>query len=253
MDLASFLLPGRTSVETAPFNFHCHSGVSCYLKCCRDVDLLLYPYDIIQLKQALKIHSSDFLHKYTQLCEGNHAYFPGLKLKLEDDADKSCPFLSDSGCTVYKNRPSACRTYPLERGIECIGHGSSYKIHYFMTHHPYCKGHFEDKIYTIAQWERDQFLYEYNYFNELWAQIDAYFSGNPWAGEGKAGPYQQLAFMVCYNIDGFRSYVEQHQILLESHLNKSDRKKIERDDGQLLKFGFTWLKQILQSRQLINI
>ena len=211
--------------------------------------MLLFPYDIVQLKNYLSLHSFDFVHKYTQLCEGSHDYFPGLKLKLADDEKHSCPFLGEEGCTVYKSRPSACRTYPLERGIEQLGQDQQLKIHYFMTHHLYCKGHDEERSYTLRQWEREQMLYEYNLYNDLWAELDAFFSTNPWAGEGKAGPHQQLAFMVCYNIDGFRSYVENRDILSGFKLTKSERPRIMNDDSQLLNFGFSWLEFVLNGRK----
>jgi Fe-S-cluster containining protein len=211
--------------------------------------MLLFPYDIVRLKQQLQLHSSDFLHKYTRLCEGSHPYFPGLKLKMVEDQDRSCPFLGQEGCTVYANRPSACRTYPLERGVEHVGKGNTLKIHYFMTHHPYCKGHDEARTYTIRQWERDQMMHDYNLANDLWAELDAFFSTNPWAGEGKAGPYQQLAFMVCYNIDGFRSYIEQHDILSGFQMKKDERQRIANSDEQLLRFGFSWLEFIFGGRK----
>jgi len=244
-----YLPADRIKVDQQNFNFHCHPKVSCFLTCCRNVDMLLFSYDIIQLKNHLKIHSSDFLSKYTRLCGGSHEFFPGLKLKLAEDETHSCPFLDKEGCSVYKSRPSACRTYPLERGIEQPGHGQQLKIHYFMTHHLYCKGHHEKRSYSIRHWERDQRLYEYNLYNDLWAELDAFFSTNPWAGEGIAGPYQKLAFMVCYNIDEFRSYVENHNLLNEFMMNKDERKRIANDDGQLLHFGFSWLEFVLGGRK----
>ena len=118
-----------------------------------------------------------------------------------------------------------------------------------MTHHLYCKGHHEKRSYSIRHWERDQRLYEYNLYNDLWAELDAFFSTNPWAGEGLAGPYQKLAFMVCYNIDEFRSYVENHNLLNEFMMNKDERKRIVNDDGQLLHFGFGWLEFVLGGRK----
>lgn len=244
-----YLPQDRTRIDQQGFCFHCHPGVSCFLSCCRNVDLLLFPYDIILLKQHLQLHSFDFLHKYVQISEGSHAYFPGLKLKLTDDERHSCPFLGEKGCTVYRYRPSACRTYPLERGVEYNKQKKQLKFHYFMTHHEYCKGHAEDRVFTLRQWERDQMLYEHNLYNDLWAELDAFFSTNPWAGEGKAGPYQQLAFMVCYNIDGFRSYLQEHNILQRFKLNKNMRQQIEKSDEQLLRFGFTWLEYILGGRK----
>lgn len=253
MNLSHELAGDRTQIGDAPFRFHCHSGVSCYLSCCRRVDLLLFPYDVIVLKNHLKLRSSDFLRKYVEICQGSHAFFPGLKLKMTEDGDEQCPFLGKEGCNVYKNRPSACRTYPLERGVERPGHGLPLKIHYFMTHHPYCKGHFENKQYTVEQWERDQLLEEYNYYNDLWAEVDAFFATNPWAGEGVAGAYQQLSFMVCYNIDDFRSYAQKNSLLGRFALTKEQRRRIERDDGALLRFGFDWLEYILGGRKKLKL
>jgi Fe-S-cluster containining protein len=235
----------RTKLEGENFQFHCHPGVSCFLQCCRNVDMLLFPYDVILLKNALQLHSSDFLRQHAVLCQGSHPFFPGLKLRMRDDVQHSCPFLGDEGCEVYINRPSACRTYPLERGVECPGGGEALNIHYFMTHHSYCQGHFETRSYSLKQWERDQRLHECNQYNEYWAEMDAFFATNPWAGEGKAGRYQQLAFMVCYNIDEFRAYVNQHKLLGEFKLHKDDRRRIPKEDGALLRFGFYWLLFIL--------
>ena len=243
------LPPGRSPVGKQPFRFHCHPGVRCYLSCCRNVDLLLFPYDILRLKHCLKMDAGTFLHRHTTLCQGSHPFFPGLKLQLADGNPPACPFLGETGCTVYPDRPSACRTYPLERGVEQPGPGKPLRAHYFLTHHPYCKGHEEAHTYTLRQWEREQDLSEFNLYNDLWAEIDAFFATNPWAGEGKAGPYQQLAFLVCYNIDGFRAYANEHRLLSAFRLDKAERQRIERDDGHLLRFGFQWLELILGGRR----
>lgn len=54
-------------------------------------------------------------------------------------------------------------------------------------------------------------------------EVDALFAANPWQGEGQAGPLQQLAFMVCYNIDAFRDYVQQHNLLAAFRLERDRR------------------------------
>ena len=100
------------------FQFDCHPGVECFTRCCRNVDLILYPYDIIRLKTNLAIDSAEFLRLYTYLHKGDNPFFPTVKLKLTEDEEKACPFLQTSGCSVYEDRPSACRTYPLERAVD---------------------------------------------------------------------------------------------------------------------------------------
>lgn len=241
----SHLPPDRTRPGREPFRFHCHPDVSCYLNCCRNVDLLLFPYDVLRLKAALGLHSEEFVRRHTRICEGSHPYFPGLKLQLVATSPFPCPFLREQGCAVYVDRPSACRTYPLERGVERSEVNGSLASHYFMTHHPYCKGHFEERTQTVRQWERDQDLHDFNLHNDLWAELDAFFATNPFSGEGKAGPRQQLAFMVCYNIDGFRAYAAQHRLIEQFRLEKSVRRRIQQEDAHLLRFGFQWLHYVL--------
>jgi hypothetical protein len=124
--------------------------------------------------------------------------------------------------------------------------------HWFLTKHSYCKGHFEEHSYTVKQWEREQWLTEFNVFNDLWAEVDALFATNPWQGEGEAGPLQQLAFMVCYNIDVFRDYVQQHNLLAHFRLDRDRRRRIEKEDSELLKFGFDWLLHVLGDRRTLS-
>lgn len=227
-----------------PFRFRCHAGVSCFLACCRQVELRLYPYDVLRLKKRLGLHSADVLERHIRLGAGAHPFFPAVMLNMRADGDQLCPFLVENGCSIYADRPSACRTYPLERAVEKTAAGEL-RSHYFLTRHPYCKGHFEEQLCTIKQWEREQRIAEFNLFNDLWAEVDALFASNPWQGEGHGGPLQQLAFMVCYNIYAFRDYVGQHNLLAAFRLDRDQRRRIEQDDGELLKFGFAWLLHIL--------
>jgi hypothetical protein len=233
------------------FCFHCHPQVTCFKDCCRKLDLYLYPYDVIQLKNCLKLHSAEFMRRFTRLSSGSHNFFPSVMLLMDDNTEQTCPFLDENGCTVYKARPSACRTYPLERAVEKTGADAKLSSFYFMTDHEYCKGHLEEKQYTIKQWEREQQLYDCNYMNDLWAEVDAYFATNPWQGEGVAGPRQKLAFMICYNIDEFREYCFQNRLLDQFRLEKLRRRRIAVEDSELQKFGFDWLFYILGERRTL--
>ncbi|WP_267926682.1 YkgJ family cysteine cluster protein [Desulfolithobacter dissulfuricans] len=234
------------------FRFRCHPDISCYLACCHKVEIYLFPYDVLRLKNCLGMHSAEFIHTHCRIGEGSHPYFPSLMLNMAEQEDYPCPFLTREGCSVYPDRPSACRTYPLERGVEKCGRRGRLKTHYFLVRHPYCKGHDEEGTYTVKQWERDQKLLEYNLMNDLWAELDAFFATNPWEGEGAAGPRQQLAFMVCYDIDGFRDYASRHHLLDRYRIDRDRRRRIERDDAELLKFGFQWLPAVLGGRNTLT-
>ncbi|MFV0437022.1 MAG: YkgJ family cysteine cluster protein [Desulfopila sp.] len=239
---------GMTPLGDVPFTFDCHPGVSCFTVCCRKVDLLLYPYDVLCLKRGLDMDSETFLRSYTTLVRGDNPYFPSVMLTLTDEGRGNCPFLAENGCAIYDDRPSGCRTYPLERAVDRRGQVGR-RDHYFLVRHEYCKGHDQKKSVTVQQYIRSQHLERYNLYNELWAEVDSIFRTNPWQGEGQGGARQQLAFMACYNIDGFRRMVEERELLRQFALTKQRRRDIERLDEELLKFGFDWLKLLLTNQQ----
>ncbi|MFZ5776139.1 MAG: YkgJ family cysteine cluster protein [Thermodesulfobacteriota bacterium] len=244
---------GMTPIDDAPFHFACHPGVPCFTRCCRKLELFLYPYDIIRLKKRLGISSEEFLNTYTGVVQGGNPCFPSVIMRMRDDAENSCPFLDPTaGCTVYEDRPSACRTYPLERAVDRNPERGAAREYYFMTNHDYCLGHHESREWTVKEWLRDQQLLYYNAMDDLWAEMDTLFAANPWQGEGAGGPKQLVAFMVCYNIDRFRQYVGDHNLLDQYKLDKARRRAIQSDDEALLTFGFDWLKLILTGRPTLQ-
>ncbi len=240
---------GMTPLGDAPFRFACHPGVACFTRCCRKLDLFLYPYDILRLKKRLNIGSEEFLNQYAGVVQGANPFFPSVIMRMAENADHTCPFLDPAtGCTVYEDRPSSCRMYPLERAVDRSPSQGRPTEYYFLTNHPYCLGHQETKEWIVRDWLRDQQLVYYNAMDDLWAEMDTIFAGNPWQGEGAAGPRQLLAFMVCYNVDRFRQYVNDHNLLARFTIDKARKRAIATDDEALLKFGFDWLKYILAAK-----
>lgn len=243
---------GMVPLGSGRFQFSCHAGVECFMSCCKNVDMFLYPYDIVRLKRCLQIDSDAFMRQYTRLVKGGHPYFPAVMLKLNSDADKSCPFLGENGCEVYHDRPSSCRTYPLERAVDRTMSRGRHKDFYFVTRHSYCLGHFENKLYSASQWSREQKLDDYNSVNDRWAELDTIFATNPWKGEGSGGSKQQMAFMVCYDIDGFRTLVKREKILEQFRLSKEQKLNMQSNDDALLLFGFEWLKLFLTGKSSLE-
>ncbi|WP_218915030.1 YkgJ family cysteine cluster protein [Desulfurivibrio alkaliphilus] len=230
------------------FTFACNPEVPCYTRCCHRLELQLYPYDIIRLKNRLKIGSEEFLENYAAVVQGANPFFPSVMLRMRPEDGYPCPFLDPaSGCTVYRDRPSACRTYPLERAVDRRRQQGRNRDFYFLVRHDYCQGHGRGRQWTVPEWLADQQLLPYNAMADRWAEMDTLFAANPWQGEGAAGPRQLLAFMVCYNIDRFRAYVREHDLLRRQRLDKARRRAIEMDDEALLSFGFDWLRQVLSN------
>jgi len=95
------------------FQFRCHPGVPCFTRCCRNMDIILTPYDIIRIKRRLGLTSDLFLALYTQAEMLAEARVPVVRLKMLEEEDGRCPFVSAEGCRIYTDRPVCCRYYPI--------------------------------------------------------------------------------------------------------------------------------------------
>lgn len=76
-------------------------------KCCSGKDgyVILSKKDISSLCAHFNLSKKEFLEKYT--------YFIYGKIVLKDLNRKGdCIFLKEKRCTVYKNRPTQCKTFP---------------------------------------------------------------------------------------------------------------------------------------------
>ena len=71
--------------------------------CCKTTSPIFYENDIERIAKSLRMKPGDFVEKY---------------LRVDEDRDyvlrsSPCPFLDgENYCTIYSNRPKACREYP---------------------------------------------------------------------------------------------------------------------------------------------
>ena len=98
MDILQKEFPeGMVPLGDSEFQFECHPGVACFTFCCRNVDMILYPYDIIRLKRALGIDSESFMRMHTVLVKGDNPFFPTVKLKLTTDEKQIVSIFTRTG------------------------------------------------------------------------------------------------------------------------------------------------------------
>ena len=223
--------------------FQCHKGVSCFTHCCRGINIILTPYDIILLKNRLDLPSDQFLALYTvpQLLEKTG--LPLVLLKLLDDELQSCPFVRDDGCLVYEDRPTTCRYYPV--GVASLSHkeGADSDGFYFMIEEPHCRGFEENKDWTIRDWRRDQGVDIHDEINAGWTDLVVRKRSFPMNVQ-LTEKARQLFFMVSYNIDKFRDFVMESSFLERFPVEEQTLEKIKTDDAALLIFGLAWLKRV---------
>lgn len=230
------------------FRFNCHLGVTCFTRCCKDADMYLYPYDVIRMKNRLGISSDRFLEQYTFQAIRDNPHFPSLMLKMSDNDEKWCPFLSKKGCTIYEDRPFSCRAYPLERAVARIGDDAKRAVLYFVAEDSYCKGHEEPREWTIKEWIEDQKLQLYNDMNDLWVDIDTLFRANPWGPQGIDNPAFKMAFMACFNVDEFKKFVFESTFLSRFNVPQDKIDRLRKSDVELMTFGFDWIKFFLTGK-----
>ena len=242
---------GEKPIGQGPFPFDCHPQIDCFAVCCKDVDMYLYPYDILRMKNNLGIVSDKFLEKHTFSAVRDNPFFPSVMLKMTDQPQKPCPFLTAGGCGIYEDRPSSCRTYPLERGVaRGLEHGSREDF-YFLKRAPHCLGHQEKKEWAVEEWIADQQIEPYNKMNDLWVDIDTIFRTNPWGKGVAADKKLRMAFMACFNVDHFRNFILNSSFLSRLDLSKDHIEKMTKDDTEAMKFGFKWVKFFLTGQPIL--
>ena len=224
------------------FLFRCHAGLECFTQCCRNLNLFLYPYDVLRLKNRLNISSEEFLDSHVDIVLRESNFFPDVLLRMFDNEEKTCPFLNESGCTVYPDRPDTCRTFPLEQGIMFRGPKEKATDIYFFKPPDFCLGQHETQELTVESWAEDQGAVTYHEMTAKWAEVKALFNSDPWGDEGPYGPKGKMAFMATYNLDGFRGFIFQSTFLKRYKVKSELLKKIKSDDAALMKFGFVWVK-----------
>lgn len=246
-------LPGTRLSEKSTFNFECYPGISCFNLCCRNLNLFLYPYDVIRLKRNLGISSDEFLDTYVDIVlrDGNH--FPDVLLRMAEDREMVCPFLSDAGCRVYPDRPDACRSFPVEQGMMFDSEKKNARLVHFFRPPDFCMGQHETKTWTVKTWEKDQGAENYHEMTSQWAKLKGLFHNNPWENEGPEGKKAKMAFMATYNMDRFRNFIFNSTFLNRYKLKSSTIKKIKKSDTELLKLGFQWVKFFLWAIPADNI
>jgi Fe-S-cluster containining protein len=224
------------------FRFHCFPGVPCFTQCCQDVNIFLTPYDVLQLKSALGISSGELIEKHTQILYKKKQLIPLVVLKMKEE-DKRCPFVTPQGCTVYENRPWACRMYPLDMADDGTFH--------LTTDASRCKGLQESTIYQIGEWLVEQGIVPYDEMNTLLTGIIAPLKAQKLDIDNPDIP--KMVFMCLYNLDKFRDFIFKSTFLERFELDPVLIEKIKRSDVELLKFAVDWIKFGLFGQKLFKV
>ncbi len=241
----------ETFDEDHVIKFRCYKGIECFNACCSNIDITLTPYDIIRLKQRLGLTSAEFLKKYTVPFEFSANSVAGVKYRPVEGGT-ACQFMTGEGCSVYEDRPTACRYYPvgllsMRRADESFDRAS-----YALVQEDHCKGHLEDREITIGEYRKEQGLEEYDEQGRAWRQLILKIkSAGPSIGK-LSKTSLQFFFMACYDMDRFRAFIDSPGFEQSFVIDDETRKTLMEDDLALLKFGDRMIRQVMFAEESIE-
>ncbi len=226
-----------------PFRFACSPDVPCFNECCRDLNQFLTPYDILRLKNHLGLSSGEFLGQYTTQHIGPESGLPVVTLRPKPGQDRICPFVSPQGCTVYANRPSSCRIYPLVRGLTRSRETGEVAEQFMVLMEPHCLGFGASRTQTVNQWIRGQEIETYNAINDQLMEIISL------KNQLMPGPLdlksRHLFYSALYDLDNFRNQIKINGLLNNFDIDATTLNEAMADDVALLKLGMRWIKKVL--------
>ncbi len=228
------LLPGER------FCFNCSPEVPCFNECCRDLNQFLTPYDILRLKKHLGLVSGEFLERYTVSYVGPETGLPVVSLKQDQADNLKCPFVQPAGCSVYSDRPSSCRMYPVARALARNRESGAITEHFALIKEPHCKGFATDGEKSIDRWITGQELTEYNRMND---RLMTLISLKNRLLPGSLAPNLAAQFhLALYDLDNFRQVIFERDLLADLALDAERLEKIRTNDVELLKLGLEWIR-----------
>lgn len=234
------------------FQFSCHKGISCFNACCKSIDITLTPYDIVRLKRRLGMSAGELVARHTLPFEMDHHGMPGLKLMTKPGTSE-CVFLAEAGCSVYEDRPAACRYYALGAMGVRKKDGAVVEDVYFVVKEPHCMGHFEPKTQTVAEYRAEQGVDRYDEMNREWRDIIIKKrSSGPTVGKPTERSFQ-LFDMCSYDMDSFREFVQSPGFQEVFAVEDEELRRLLDDEDQLLRFAFRFLKQVLFGERTIEL
>ncbi len=242
----SNILPKKLTLESK-IKFRCHPGVSCFTACCGGIKIILTPYDILMLRKRLDIPAHELLQQYTVPVYLEGTDMPGVALKLTEE-DNRCPFVTPEGCTVYTDRPSACRYYPVgmadfHEGQGAMGGGADHKDEekfFFIVKEEHCKGFEEDKEWTVAEWRADQGVDVRDEMNKEWLRL--VMRRKSFGHQASLSEQaKRMFFMTSTDLDHFRRFIFESSFLDTYMIDEEILEKIKNDDVELMLFSFQYL------------
>ncbi|HUU03433.1 MAG TPA: YkgJ family cysteine cluster protein [Myxococcota bacterium] len=237
--------------EKEKFDFACHAGLACFTKCCSDINIMLTPLDVLGLARRLGVSTGDFLQEYTLTPITKDLHLPVVLLRMNDEEDKCCPLLGAEGCTVYAERPWACRMYPLGMALPPARAGQKPEPVYLLFEDDFCEGTRQDGSWSVDEWRENQGVVEREELESGFTDIVSH----PWFIGGRQLDVKRMDmfYTACYDLDAFRRFIFDSSFLERFELEQFLIDKLRTSDEELLRFSFRWLRFALFAEPTMQV
>lgn len=222
--------------EGDTFNFKCYPGISCFNQCCRDLNMVLTPYDVQRMRTNLGISSDDFIDLYCDVTLAPGIDFPVLRLRMSETPERTCHFMRPEGCSIYPDRPGACRCYPIGRGTRPDGKGGV-EEQFVVVQEDHCTGFKEPDEWTSETWLEDQGFDIYVDFNDRFMNLLAKLQERE---HGVPAHKLQMVMVAMYKTEDFQDLISKSQIFEKLDIDEARQKAILEDEEETLRFAFEW-------------
>jgi uncharacterized protein len=225
------------------FTFSCHRGLACYNTCCRDINIFLTPYDVLRMRRNAGLSSEEFLQKYTIALLGEDG-IPLVVLRMMENENKTCHFVTPDGCGIYLDRPWSCRMYP-------VFPVSSKEEEFLIEEKSSCHGFREEKEWTTREWKNNQDIDIYDRMNEPYKEIThhSYFQKGNKLDPGKA----KSLYRAVYDLDAFKRFLFDTKFFEIYDVETEVIQQIKTDDEALLSFAYRWVRFSLFSEDTLKL
>jgi len=216
--------------ESSAFHFTCHDALPCFTQCCKDVNIYLTPYDVLRLRKAMGMGSGEFLAKHTRSFLAKRTSIPVVQL-LMDSHTLYCRFVTEGGCSVYENRPWACRMFPLD----ISPYEGSFRL---IAGKERCLGLCERGANTVGSWLARQGAGHYVEMETLYQSVvPERFQPGAAMDEGLG----RILFLA-YDLDRFEELLKDSRFLKFYELDEEKLRLIHEDGEELLKLAFQYIR-----------
>jgi Fe-S-cluster containining protein len=231
------------------FLFRCGKDLPCFTHCCKDVTIVLTPYDVLRLKHALRIDSTEFLNRHALLPTAPDQRVPLVLLRMEGE-EKRCPFVGAEGCGVYAHRPWACRMYPLGLAEPRTPTTRDNRF-YFLLREDLCRGHGAGETLSVRRWIEEQGIEDYDRMGAAFRDLmleEFWQKGEPLSPEKR-----DMYVMALYDLDRFRRFVLETSFLKRFTVDEERVEVMKSDDEELLEFAVQWIRFCLLGQKTMRM